>query len=98
MTVEATITREAIIDKLKADTAMWQGLDIRQRIDLITVWCKGLGNRQADGLSRIITAWERHCAEAGHSPASQGGTATYSSTHDKTAAICCACEWFISAG
>ena len=96
MTNAATdITRADVVAIIEANTAMWESLDRHQRLE----WLKNFWEQSHDGLATIITSWEDHCDEAGHLSASRGGQATYSSTHDKTAAICCVpgCDWFIAA-
>ena len=95
MTTQTT-TRASIIEAIEADTVLWNSLERQERLDWMREYVKTFNN---DGLKTIIDRWERHCEEASHdAPASQGGTATYASTHDKTGAICCwgGCDWFVS--
>ena len=87
-------TNSQIIERIEQEKEWLDALTTQARIDHIG---RFMDRGEAPWLATIIQAWEDHCEESGHTPVSQGGTATYASTSDASAAVCRVpgCQWFI---
>jgi len=44
-------------------------------------------------LADLVAKWLRHCKDARHVPATDGGTARYDTNAGVTRVYCCECAW-----
>jgi hypothetical protein len=85
-------TRIALMNEIEQERQFLATLSIQERARRLKTPPE---NYNSDGTATIITAWESHCREAGHSPTSQGGGAQYTRNNAATYAICITgdCQW-----
>jgi hypothetical protein len=87
------VTRTELMAEIAKERAYLDTLTRDERVKRLMSPPEGYNT---EGTRQIIEAWETHCRNAGHTPASQGGSSTYTRNKGATFAVCDVCDWTVT--